>query len=155
MPTGTTREPTAHTFASPPLEEASVVDVMRVGIVSCSPDTPLRSIARIMATYRIHSVVVSEMEGATPIGVVSDIDIAVAAASGSGKTTARQLARSEPVTVAANDSLERATQLKAEHEVSHLVVIQPHSGQPVGVLSTLDLAAVLAGGGMGLAAGPR
>ena len=57
-----------------------MVDVMRVGIVSCSPDTPLRSIARIMATYRIHSVVVSEMEGATPIGVVSDIDIAVAAA---------------------------------------------------------------------------
>jgi CBS domain-containing protein len=147
MPTGTTREPTAHTFATPPFDRASVVDVMRVGIVTCPPDTSLRGIARIMATYRIHSVVVSEMEGARPIGVVADIDIAAAAASGSGETTARRLARSEPVTVSANDSLERAAQLMAEHEVSHLVVIQPHSGHPVGVLSTLDLAGVLAWGG--------
>jgi hypothetical protein len=35
----------------------------------------------------------------------------------------------------------------AEHEVSHLVVIQPHSRNPVGVLSALDLAGVLAWGG--------
>jgi CBS domain-containing protein len=51
------------------------------------------------------------------------------------------------VSVAADDSLERAAQLMAEHEVSHLVVIQPHSGPPVGVLSALDLAGVLAWGG--------
>jgi CBS domain-containing protein len=35
----------------------------------------------------------------------------------------------------------------ADHNVSHLVVVQPHSGQPVGVLSTLDIAGVLAWGG--------
>lgn len=147
MPTGTTHQPMQHAFAAPPFEQASVVDAMRVGIVSCPPDTTLGEVARIMATYRIHCVVVSEMEGATPVGVVADIDLAAAAASHSRKATAGQLARSEPVTVAADDSLERAAQLMAEHEVSHLVVIQPHSGHPVGVLSALDLAGVLAWGG--------
>ena len=147
MPTGTIHHPTQHSFTAPPFEQASVVDAMRVGIVSCPPDTPLRDVARIMATYGIHCVVVSEMEGARPVGVIADIDLAAAASSDSRQSTAGQLARTEAVSVAADDSLERAAQLMAEHEVSHLVVIQPHSGHPVGVLSALDLAGVLAWGG--------
>jgi CBS domain-containing protein len=147
MPTGTIHHPTQHAFTAPPFEQASVVDAMRVGIISCPPDTPLSDVARILATYRIHCVVVSEMEGARPLGVIADIDLAAAAASDSRQGTAGELARTEPVSVAADDSLERAAQLMAEHEVSHLVVIQPHSGHPVGVLSALDLAGVLAWGG--------
>ena len=42
---------------------------MRLGVVSVAPDTPLREIARIMATYRIHAVVVSEVEGDRPWGI--------------------------------------------------------------------------------------
>jgi CBS domain-containing protein len=146
MPTGTIDHLAQHSFTAPPFEEASVVDAMRVGIVSCPPDTPLRDVARIMATYRIHCVVVSEMEGGTPVGVISDSDLAVAASSGVRDSTAGELAATESVTVAADASLERAAQLMAEHQVSHLVVIQPHSGHPVGVLSALDLAGVLAWG---------
>jgi CBS domain-containing protein len=149
MPTGTIHHMAQHSFTAPPFEQASVVDAMRVGIVGCSPDTPLKDVARIMATYRIHCVVVSEMEGARPLGVISDSDLVAAAASDSREGTAGQLARSEPVSVAADDSLERAAQLMAEHEVSHLVVIQPHSGHPLGVLSALDLAGVLAWGDTG------
>jgi CBS domain-containing protein len=147
MPTGTVDHIGQHSFTAPPFEEASVVDAMRVGIVSCPPETPLNDVARIMATYRIHCVVVSEMEGANATGVIADIDLAAAASSGSQNATAGQLARTEPVSVAADDSLLRAAQLMAEHEVSHLVVIQPHSRNPVGVLSALDLAGVLAWGG--------
>ncbi|HYN52464.1 MAG TPA: CBS domain-containing protein [Thermoleophilaceae bacterium] len=147
MPTGTTDQPLAHTFAAPAFEHASVVDAMRIGIISCQPTASLKDVARIMATYRIHSVVVSEMEGGSPLGVISDVDLAAAAARGSHLSTAAELARAEPVTVAADDSLGRAAQLMAEHEVSHLVVIQPHSGHPVGMLSALDVAGVLAWGG--------
>ena len=147
MPTGTTGQPLAHTFAAPPFDEASVLDAMRIGIINCHPETSLRDVARIMATYRIHSVVVSEMEGGRALGVISDRDLAIAAATGKHDIMAAQLARAEPVTVAADDSLARATQLMAEHEVSHLVVIQAHSGHPVGILSALDLAGVLAWGG--------
>jgi CBS domain-containing protein len=146
MPTGTTRELNVHSFAAPAFEDASVVDAMRLGIISCHPQTPLQDVARIMATYRIHCVVVTEMEGGPPVGVISDRDLAAAAASGARYGTAAELAATESVTVAADDPLLRAAQLMAEHQVSHLVVVQPHSGHPVGVLSSLDLAGVLAWG---------
>jgi len=48
--------------------------------------------------------------------------------------------------VGADEPIEVAAHLMAEHETSHLIVLQPQSGHPVGVLSTLDLAGVLAWG---------
>jgi CBS domain-containing protein len=146
MPTGTTSQPLDHTFAAPPFAEASVVDAMRMGVVRCPPDTPAEEVARIMATYRIHFVVVSEIEDGRPTGVISDIDLARAAAAGPEKWNAGQLARTEVVSVAADESLAQAAQHMADHETSHLIVVQPHSGHPVGVLSALDLAGVLAWG---------
>jgi CBS domain-containing protein len=143
MPTGTTSDPIRHSFAAPPFEKATVLDVMRIGVVSCPPDTPLRDVARIMATYRIHCVVVAEVAEGAPLGVIADIDVA-AAAAGSRDASARMLAGTEGTTVHPDDSLEHAAQLMAEHEVTHLVVVQPHSRHPVGVLSALDVAGALA-----------
>jgi CBS domain-containing protein len=60
MPTGTTSDPIHHSFAAPPFEKATVLDAMRMGVVSCPPDTPLRDVARIMATYRIHAFLGTE-----------------------------------------------------------------------------------------------
>ena len=37
-PSGTTSEPLQHTFAAPQFEEATVLDAMRVGVVSCAAD---------------------------------------------------------------------------------------------------------------------
>ena len=146
-PTGTTREPLRHSHISPPFEETEVADAMRLGVVSCPPSTPLREVARIMATYRIHCVLVSDVEGHRPWGVVSDLDLAAGAEADLDKLTAGEVAATEVVTVAPDDSMRVAAQLMAEHEAAHLVVAQRHSGHPVGVLSTLDLAGVLAWGG--------
>jgi len=143
MPTGTTSDPIHHSFAAPPFERATVVDAMRMGVVSCPPDTSLRDVARTMATYRIHCVVVAEVADGAPLGVIADIDI-VAAAGGSPDAPAGTLARTEPITVPPDDSLAHAAQLMAEHEVTHLVVVQPQSRHPVGVLSALDIAGALA-----------
>jgi len=145
MPTGTTDDITRHTFSAPPFEQAKVLDAMRLGVVSCPPDTPLREVARIMATYRIHSVVVTDMQEGSALGVVGDID--VAAATGTPDATAGALARTEVQTVSPEDALERAARLMAEHGVTHLVVVQPHSGHPVGVVSALDVAGMLAWAG--------
>jgi CBS domain-containing protein len=49
----------------------------------------------------------------------------------------------EFLTVNAGESLLRAAQLMAEHEVTHLVVIDPETGHAVGVLSTHDLAGAI------------
>ncbi|HEY1274030.1 MAG TPA: CBS domain-containing protein [Thermoleophilaceae bacterium] len=148
MPTGTILEPLQHTFLAPPFEQATVVDAMRVGVVSCPRDVALREVARTMATYRIHSVVVSDADGGA-WGIVSDLDLARAAGQDLDGVTAGDAATTELVTVGADESLARAAQLMAEHEIAHLVVVQPADGHPVGVLSTLDLAGVLAWGGMG------
>jgi CBS domain-containing protein len=146
-PTGTTSEPQRHSHVSPAFDEAEVVDAMRLGLVSCPPTTPLREVARIMATYRIHCVLVSDVEGHRPWGVISDLDLAAGADADLDKLTAGEVAATEVVTVTPDDTMRVAAQLMAEHDTAHLVVIQRHSGHPVGVLSTLDLAGVLAWGG--------
>ena len=104
-------------------------------------------VARMMATYRIHSVLITDMEGHRPWGIVSDLELATNAGADLEKMTARDVASTDVVTVAADDRLSVATRLMAEHRASHLVVIQPHSGHPVGVVSTLDVAGVIAWGG--------
>jgi CBS domain-containing protein len=147
-PTGSTAEPLHHAFATPSFERATVLDAMRLGVISCPKEASLREVARILATYRIHCVVVDQAGagGKRPWGVITDLDLALAAGSGPEERSAEQVARTEVVTVAPDEPLERAARLMAEREVSHLVVVQPHSGEPVGVLSALDLAGVVAWG---------
>ena len=52
----------------------------------------------------------------------------------------------EFLTVAPDEALERAAQMMLEHRATHLVVVDPETDRPLGVLSTLDVAGVLAWG---------
>lgn len=119
---------------------------MHAGVMTCVPDDSIRAVAAIMATYRVHAVVVTERSGNRPLGIVSDLDLVSAAAAGGADGTALQAAATEPLTISANESLERAAQLMSEHAVSHLVVVDGAGGYPLGVLSTLDIAAACADG---------
>lgn len=116
---------------------------MHPGILSCPPDAPLGEVAGIMARHHVHAVAVSTENGARPDGVVSALDV-VAAISSREEPTAAQAAATEPLTVSADQRLDRAAQLMAEHSVSHLVVLDAADGHPIGVLSTLDIASVYA-----------
>jgi CBS domain-containing protein len=127
----------------PELDHLRVHDAMHQGILSCAADAPLGEIATIMAKHRVHAVTVINGDSQRPVGVVSDLDVVVAMASGA-QCSALQTAATEPLAVSAEDSLQRAAQLMAEHGVSHLVVQDAAGGYPIGVLSTLDLAAVFA-----------
>ena len=60
---------------------------MHPGLIWCSPDTPLRAVARMMATYRVHAILVTahgaeELPGGGVWGVISDADLLRAAQSG-------------------------------------------------------------------------
>lgn len=149
MPSGSTLQPIQHSYLSPSFERAQVVDAMRLGLFSCPPDTPLAYVARMMATYRIHVVVVSALgadhEESTAWGIVSDLDLAALAALGEiDGRTAGDSAATPVVMVASDETLTRAAQLMAEHGTAHVVVVDPLTAQPAGVLSTLDLAQVVA-----------
>ncbi|HEY7630098.1 MAG TPA: CBS domain-containing protein [Thermoleophilaceae bacterium] len=146
-PTGTTLEPLRGSFLMPAFENARVYDAMRVGVFTCPKETSLKEVARMMATHHIHCVIVTELKGESgqPWGVISDLDL-VRAGEGALERTAGEAAATELVTVAADETVERAAQLMGEHDISHLVVVQPQTGKPAGVLSTLDIAGVLAWG---------
>ena len=135
----------------PALGRLRAVDAMHPGLISCSLDTPLRTVARMMATYRVHAILVTahgeeELPGGGLWGIVSDIDLLRAAQAGDlDEQEARTIAAAPVLTVAAEEELARAAQLMVEYEVAHLIVVEPRSGRPVGMLSTLDLARALAG----------
>jgi CBS domain-containing protein len=125
------------------LERITVGDVMHRGIVTCSPTTPLTTVAREMAAHRIHCVVVRTDGADGPWGVISDLDLVAAAALGAVDDAAGAATATPAVMVRTEDGLRRAMQLMAEHQVTHLVVVD-HHGRPRGVISTLDVADVLA-----------
>ncbi len=132
---------------SPSLEEAVVADVMRPGVFSCTADTPLRTVAQMMAQHHIHSVVVTDIaDGDNAWGIVSDVDLLRAADAGAMEETAGSIAATEFLNVDPEEPLTRAVQLMTGHEVTHVVVRDEASGRPAGVLSTLDVAGVIAWG---------
>ena len=124
-----------------------VGEVMHAGVITCDRDATLADVARTMATERVHCVVVESGSGeAGPLwGIVSDLDlVAAASVRGLEDQTAGGSAASPLVIVSAAETLERAAQLMTEHGTSHLVVVdEDRASNPVGVLSTLDIAAVL------------
>jgi CBS domain-containing protein len=136
-------------FLMPRYEHATVADVMRHGVITCSADTTLRTVARMMSSYHVHAVVVTEDDGEgglTPWGLVSDFDVLRAAQAGAEDLTAGQVSRSPAVMVAPSDALTHAAELMKEHATGHLVVISTKDSRPVGVVSTLDIAGALAWG---------
>lgn len=136
--------------AVPAFSHASVADAMHAGVLTCPPETPLRVVARTMAANRVHSVVVlgdpRAFQDEHPWRVVSDLDLVRAGAAGLRGKTAADAARSPIVTVAPTDSLADAAALMDVHDTAHLLVVEPGSGHPLGVLSTLDVAGALAFG---------
>ncbi|MGZ4268519.1 MAG: CBS domain-containing protein [Solirubrobacteraceae bacterium] len=129
------------------LDQIRVSDAMRPGVITCSADTPLRALAGLMAGHRIHCVAVEDVEGegASRWRILSDLDLVSAAVTGDVEALAAgAVAGTETVTVSDRERLNRAMQRMTEHQVAHLVVVGAASGRPVGVLSTLDIAAVLA-----------
>jgi CBS domain-containing protein len=121
---------------------------MHAGIISCSPDTPLREVARLMAEHRVHAIAVPEVGHGRPWGtwgIVSDMDL-MAAVAAERKAQARQLAAMPSPTISADEELGSAAQMMEEHAVAHLVVIDSADGYPVGIISTLDVACAYAGG---------
>jgi len=140
---------TTHATSAPAvlsLDSARVVDVMHPGVYTCSFETPLATVARMMATHRVHCIVglgdVTE-DDTRVWGLVSDGDVVAAAATDHVHRTAGGSAATQAVTIGPRDGVRRAAELMSEHRLSHLLVVEPGSDRPLGVISTLDIAAVM------------
>lgn len=119
-----------------------VADAMTEGVIHCRPTTSLREVARIMTRERVHAVYVVDDGGFW--SVVSDADLVAASLGDVDKITAQTAAVTPLLTIHSDESLTHAAELLAEHSASHLAVLDPVTKQPCGVLSTLDIARVVA-----------
>ena len=132
-------------------EAATVGDVMSHGVISCPPETPLRVVARMMATYGVHAIFVFEYadeadESPRLWAVVSDLDLVAATRLDLDTLTAGATAVTPLVSVAADSSIGEAGSLMAQYGIAHLAVTDPDTGRPIGVISTLDIARAIAAG---------
>ncbi len=132
-------------YLGPATGDAKVRDAMRVGVITCRPQTKLADVAHMMVGYDVHSVVVSDVREEGLWGIVTSLDLA-RAADELASQTAGDVASTDLVTIRSDEPLERAAELMAEHGVTHLIATQPDSNDPVGVVSARGIAAALAYG---------
>jgi CBS domain-containing protein len=143
-------QPYHGSYLTPSLEHGTVADAMHPGILCCEPEAPLTEVARMMASHHVHCIAVMGVSHADPgeivaLGIISDIDLLRSAINPGAEQTAATLAKRPPAVEPKTPLLE-AGALMLSHGASHLVVINPETQRPVGILSTLDLTGVLAWG---------
>jgi len=141
---------TAHgSYLMPSLEHATVADAMHPGVMTCEPDSTLTQVARMMASNHIHCLVVlgvSHEHGETLAwGIISDLDV-LRAGLDSTDQTAAAVATHPVVTVEPTTPLREAARLMLANNAPHVLVIDSRQQRPLGILSTLDVAGVLAWG---------
>jgi CBS domain-containing protein len=134
-----------------PFDTATVGDAMSNGVISCPPETPLRVVARMMATFSVHAIFVFEHadedeEARRLWAVVSDLDLVAATPLDLDTLTAGSTAVTPLVSVAADRPIAEAGSLMATYGIAHLAVTEPGSRCPIGVISTLDIARAVAAG---------
>jgi predicted transcriptional regulator len=119
------------------LEQVRVSDCMHHGIFGCNSGASLPEVAAIMSTHHVHALVVHHDAG-RPAEIVSDMDV-IAGAACRDAFCAGDIAGTEALSIPGDRSLRDAAQLMAEHGVTHLIVRDTASGQPIGVISTTDI----------------
>jgi CBS domain-containing protein len=117
----------------------TVINAVQLDLIECDADAGVRDVARAMAEHSVHCVVVRGLEGGG-WGIVSDLDLMAALGPELPGATAGRLAGTDVVVVKPTDTLEHVAQLMVEHQTTHVVVVDTTTGEPVGILSTLDVA---------------
>jgi CBS domain-containing protein len=140
-------------YLMPHFDHATVADAMHPGILSCEPDAPLTEVARMMSTHHVHCIVIragadAPTDEPSVWGLVSDLDLLRAGVRPDAPDTAAELAGKPVVKIETTAPLRDAVQLMLAESASHVVAVNPTTGRPVGILSTLDIAGVLGWGEM-------
>lgn len=134
-------------YLAPRLAHALVADAMRHGVLTCAADTEVRAAARTMALHHVHSIVVTDSGDPTRWRVLSDADLLASLLdSPAGDRAAGDVARRTFPTVSEKERLSDAAARMRDEGISHLLVLGAQDGRPAGMLSTLDIAGVLAWG---------
>jgi CBS domain-containing protein len=140
-------------YLLPRFEHATVGDAMHPGILFCDAEAPLSEVARMMSTHHVHCIVVGaaaepDRDEPQAWGIISDLDLLRAGLRPDSPDTAAEVAMRTVVSVETTAALRGAAELMLANGTSHVVAVNPDTRRPVGILSTLDIAGVLAWGEM-------
>jgi CBS domain-containing protein len=113
--------------------------VMAPGLVACPPCAALTDVATLMSVHEVHAVVVDP--GAPRLITARDVVRAVLA----GLTSAEEAIAGEAPSMSAHDTLQAVARRMVGDQVAHVLVREHDEGQARGVISSFDIAAVLAG----------
>jgi CBS domain-containing protein len=112
---------------------------MRPGVLAVPADAQVAVVAAILASHDVHSVVLDQ--AGEPV-LATDLDILRAFVA---EEPVVRPAREELPHVAPDATLAEAARTMAARDVRHLAVVAPGATLPAGMLSTLDVASVIAG----------
>ena len=117
--------------------------VMTPNPAVCTPDTPLREVAQMMAINDCGEIpVVESAQNARPVGVVTDRDITVrivAEGRDSASAKASDAMTSPAETVRANAKLDDVCSLMEEKQIRRVVVVDD-DGKVCGIIAQADIA---------------
>jgi len=120
---------------------------MRHGLLKCPGDATPRDAARMMCTKHVHMVAVTDPVDGSVVGALTDVGLLDALLDDA--VAARPLAEcisGNVQTVSSDAPLLEAARLMRDSGTAHVLVRDAHNGHLVGVLSTLDVAGLLAWG---------
>jgi CBS domain-containing protein len=118
---------------------------MRLGVVTCTPETPAEALVETMSAHDVSALVVTDADGYA-VGLVSRMDLVSATFAGLDgdrwrALTAGRLMSSPVISVRADAPVAEAVRRIRERQVHRLVVTVPEGGRerPIGILSVTDL----------------
>ncbi|HKA38055.1 MAG TPA: CBS domain-containing protein [Thermoanaerobaculia bacterium] len=118
-------------------------DLMTPNPACCTPDTSLREVASMFVDHDCGAVpVVESLENMTPLGIVTDRDIAcraIAKGRNALELTARDCMSSPSVGVREDASLNDCLEAMEENRVRRVVVVDEF-GRCCGIISQADIA---------------
>ena len=147
----TIERPLHGSYLMPAFEHARVADAMHPGILTCEAGASLTDVARLMASHHVHCIAVMGIErehGGEKLlwSLLTDVDVLRACLTPSGEPTAESIAATEIVSVTPDTPLRDAAELMLSRRLTHVIVVDAATQRPTGVLSTADIAGVLAWG---------
>lgn len=117
--------------------------VMTPNPVTCTPQTPLREVAQMMARNDCGEIpVVDTADGGRPVGVVTDRDIAlriVAEGRDTASASAADAMTSPVTTVPESASLADCCAAMEQHQIRRVVVVDD-AGKVCGIVAQADIA---------------
>ena len=122
---------------------SQVKEIMTENPACCTPDTPVREVARMMVEHDCGEIpVVQDQQSRKPVGVVTDRDICcrvVAEGKDPKETTADDCMTTPCVTVSADADVDECCRVMEEKQIRRVPVVD-ESGRCCGIVAQADLA---------------